>query len=296
METDILIIGSGPAGLQAAIHSSRRNVNAVVTGRLERSALAKAHIENLLGVSGKKPGMELLLLGKKQAELFGSRFQEADIVNLERTEGIFTAVTEDSNDIEARAVIFAMGVKRKSLGIDNIDRFLGKGLSYCADCDARFYDGKNVVVVGDESAAASGALVLSRYAKTTTLISERLVVSRILRDKLEIANVALLEGRKVVGIVGNDRVEGIRTDDGSTVKAEGLFVEVGSKGALELAVAVDVIPDENGYLRTDRKMATSIPGAFACGDITGPPFQLSKAIGEGCVAGLSAAEFVRQEV
>ena len=265
----------------------------IVAGRLDRSALAKAHIENMFGHPGQKGGMELLEAGRMQAESFGAKFEDGDIIHAGKKGDAFLARNENGLEIGAKAVIIAIGVKRKTLKLPRADEFLGKGLSYCADCDARFFKNRDVVVVGDESAAASGALVLKKYAKNVHLVSERLKVSGSMMEELKSSGIIILDGRKVTAIEGTDMLEGVSIDDGSRLKANGLFIELGSKGAMELATLLAVIPDEKGYIPVDRRMGAGAPGVFACGDITGPPLQLAKAVGEGCTAGISAAEYVK---
>jgi thioredoxin reductase (NADPH) len=292
-DTDILIIGSGPAGIQAAIHASRRKVRVIVAGRVERSALAKAHVENLFGLSEKVDGMTLLSAGRRLAERFGAVFLDGDVIHLEKTGTGFLARLEEGTSITARALIFALGVKRKGLKVKGEDRLTGRGVSYCADCDANFFRNKVVVVVGDESAAGSAALLLKKVAHEVHLISKGLSLSQALLTELKTSGVRIHEGRSITEIVGESRVESVTLDSGESIKTDGVFIELGSKGSIELCTSIDLIPDPEGYIRVDRKMATDIPGVFACGDITGGPLQAAKAIGEGCIAGLSAAEYVK---
>jgi thioredoxin reductase (NADPH) len=293
MEADILVIGSGPAGIQAAIHAARRKARVLVAGKLEKSALAKAHVENMFGIPGKAHGMTILRTGKSQAESFGARFCGLDVIHIERKKDGFLARMEDGTEVSAKAVVFALGTKRKAPKLARADELLGKGVSYCADCDALFYRKKDVVVVGGESAAASSAVMLKGYAKTVHLVSERLEIPPGMVDELKKSGVSINEGRKVSEILGKDSVEGVKLDNGNIIRADGVFIETGSKGSIELGVSLDVVPDSDGFMHIDRKMAASVPGIFACGDITGPPLQASKAAGEGCIAGLGAAEYVK---
>lgn len=293
MNTDILIIGSGPAGIQAAIYAARRKVDVIVLGKLENSSLAKAHVENYFGISGPIVGIDLLKVGKEQAEKFGAKFIEEDALHLERKDDKFIVKTEGGKEIESKAVIFAMGVSRKKLGVKGEQRFQGRGVSYCAECDCGFFKGKKVAVIGDGSAAASSAILLAKYASKVYLISKKLSTSEHLQDELKVGNIEIIEGKRISEIYGNSAVSGIKLD-GSSLEVEGVFIELGSKGVIELAVNVGLLPDPRGYIHVNEEQKTPVLGIFACGDICGSPLQLAKAVGEGCIAGIEAAEYVKR--
>jgi thioredoxin reductase (NADPH) len=150
--------------------------------------------------------------------------------------------------------------------------------------------------VGNESAAASGALTLLSYAKTVHLICRKLKVSDVLHEKLTNSDVKLLENTRVKEILGTDQVEGLLLRSGETLKVDGIFVERGAKGALELAANLGVLFDAETFnsIETNKKQETNIPGLYAAGDITGEPWQMAKAVGEGCVAGMEAAEYAKR--
>ncbi|MCS4541111.1 MAG: FAD-dependent oxidoreductase [Euryarchaeota archaeon] len=293
MNTDILIIGSGPAGIQAAIYAARRKVDVIILGKLENSSLAKAHVENYFGISGPIVGIDLLRVGKEQAEKFGAKFIEEDALHLERKDDKFIVKTEGGKEVESKAVIFAMGVSRKKLGVKGEQQFQGRGVSYCAECDCGFFKGKKVAVIGDGSAAASSAILLAKYASKVYLISKKLSTSEHLQDELKVGNIEIIEGKRISEIYGNSAVGGIKLD-GSSLEVEGVFIELGSKGVIELAVNVGLLPDPRGYIHVNEEQKTSVLGIFACGDICGPPLQLAKAVGEGCIAGIEAAEYVKR--
>ena len=286
IKTDVLIIGSGPAGIQAAIYAARRKIDVIVLGKVENSALAKAHVENYFGV-GDVLGSGLIKVGKTQAEKFGAKFLEEDVIELQRKNDEFVARSEGGKEIESKALILAMGVSRKKLGVKGEKEFLGKGVSYCAECDCGFFKGKIVAVVGDGSAAASSAILMTKYASKVYLISKKLSISDYLYNELK--------DRKIIEIQGNGSVSGIKLDNGAILNLQGVFIELGSKGVAELVVNVGVIPDPRGFISVNEKQETSIPGIYACGDICGPPLQLAKAAGEGCIAGIEVAEYLRKK-
>ncbi len=292
---DVVILGAGPAGLQAAIHVARRRVSVLVLGRLSRSSLfAAAHIENYCSVF-RTSGTELLEIGRKQAETFGAHFLEEDALKIEKTDHGFIVQSESGKEIQARALILAMGAARKKLGLRGEKELLGRGISYCVDCDANFFRHQVVALIGNGSAAATGALTLLRYASKVYLICKKLSVAPSLEQQLRESAVDLLEGNWIKELRGEGELKEIVLMDDSVLALNGLFVELGAKGIMELALNLDIAldPESLQFVVTDKRQATSVPGIFAAGDVCGPPFQMAKAVGEGCVAGISAATYVK---
>jgi len=291
---DVVIVGAGPAGLQAAIHASRKKVSVLVLGKEHKSSLFKAHVENMCCLFN-ATGKEMLETGRRQAANFGTHFMEADILKIAAEDGSFLLDTEDGRQLVCRALILATGTARNTLRVQGEKELLGRGVSYCVDCDGNFYRGEEVAVVGDESAAADGALTLAEIAGTVHLICDDLKVSEALLAKLGRSRVVVHRGAKVKSIDGKRQVEGLVLDDGTTLSASGVFIELGAKGLMELATAMGVaLDDEMRFIQTDKGQRTNVPGIFAAGDICGPPWQVAKAVGEGCVAGLNAADFVKK--
>lgn len=295
METDIAVIGAGPAGIQAAIHASRKKVKTTVFGKSSQSSLESAHVENYCCMQGISHGREMLADGRKQAEGFGALFLEEDIVGIKNNGNAFSLETESGDLVSAKSVIFALGIKRNTLKVKGEKEYYGKGVSYCVECDANFYRGRKVAVAGNGSAAASGAVLLTAYAGEVTLISDKLDINEKLLQQLTDSGVKILDNHKVSEILGNgQKVTGIRLSDATELTADGIFIELGAKGAMELAVQLGVVleGEKFDYIRTDKKQRTNVAGIYAAGDICGAPFQIAKAIGEGCVAGMNAAEYV----
>ncbi|MCG6893168.1 MAG: NAD(P)/FAD-dependent oxidoreductase [Desulfobacteraceae bacterium] len=292
---EVVILGTGPAGLQAAIHAARAKVSTLVLGRRHKSSLYRAHVENYCCLE-KISGEELLEQGYRQAAESGADFLDEDVLGIDPEEEGFAIRTESGNPLFTRAVILAMGIHRNRLGVSGEKEFLGKGVSYCVDCDAGFFKGGRVAVVGSESAAVSGVLTLLFYAAEVHLVAEELRVTDRLAYQLENAEAILHLGRKAVKIIGDTAVTGLELDDGTVLSVEGVFVETGAKGAVELAANLGVALDSETfrYIDTDKEQKTSVPGIYAAGDICGPPWQVAKAVGEGCVAGLSAAKYVKK--
>ncbi|MFO7714617.1 NAD(P)/FAD-dependent oxidoreductase [Desulfosarcina sp.] len=293
-EFDVVIVGAGPAGLQAAIHSSRKKVSVVVLGKEHKSSLFRAHVENMCCLFN-ATGQTMLETGRRQAENFGSRFLDADILKIEPHGDRFALETEAGSELQCKALILATGTARNTLRVKGEKELVGKGVSYCVDCDGNFYRGEQVAVVGDESAAADGALTLAEIAGTVHLICSDLKISDALLGKLENSRVVVHQGARIREIAGDDQVRELVLDDGSTLSASGVFIELGAKGLMELATSLGVnLDEEMRFIKTDKGQRTSVPGIFAAGDICGPPWQVAKAVGEGCVAGLNAADYAKK--
>jgi thioredoxin reductase (NADPH) len=293
-EFDVVIIGTGPAGLQAAIHAARKKVSVLVLGKETKSSLFHAHVENfccLFNVSGE----EMLDVGRQQATTFGSIMLDEDVLSISRNGEFFKIITESNVELQSKTIIIATGTTRKKLGVKGEKEFLGRGVSYCVECDANFYKDEDVAVTGGASAAVSGALTLLNYAKSVHLICDRLEVTDALKDDLLASDVIIHENTQIAEIAGNDSVEAVQLSDGKKISVTGVFIELGAKGVMELATHLGIqLDDEMKYIQTNKKMETNIAGVYAAGDICGPPWQMAKAVGEGCVAGIGAATYARK--
>jgi thioredoxin reductase (NADPH) len=173
---DVIIMGTGPAGLQAAIHAARRKASVLVLGRQHKSSAYRAHIENYCCISG-VTGEALLREGQIQAQKQGAVFLDEDVTQILHENDTFTAKVESGRVLQARSLVLAMGISRKKLQVPGEKELLGRGVSYCVDCDAGFFKDASVAVVGCESAAVTGALTLLFYAKEVHLACEKLAVA-----------------------------------------------------------------------------------------------------------------------
>jgi len=292
---DVIVLGAGPAGLQAAIHAVRAKVSVMVLGKQHRSSLYKAHIENFCCLS-KVDGQTLLKDGQRQAEKFGAIFLEEDVVEASREDTGFLIRTESGRNIECRAVIFALGIFRNKLNVPGEKELLGRGVSYCVDCDANFFRDEAVAVVGGGSAALTGALTLLFYTNEVHLICEKIEGSEVLARQIAGSTIQLHEGKKVKELSGKSGLEGVLLDDGTRLTVKGVFIELGAKGAIELAGNLGVALDSESmkYIDTNKKQETNVPGVYAAGDICGPPWQMAIAVGQGAVAGLKAASYAKK--
>jgi thioredoxin reductase (NADPH) len=291
---DVVILGVGPAGLQAAIHAARKKVSVYLIGRPNRSSLFWAHVENFYSIVN-TPGQEMLRIGIEQATRFGAQLLEEDVLTISQLQDRFVLGTESGQEIHGKTVIIATGISRKRLGVTGEKELLGRGVSYCVECDANFFTGEDVAVIGGASAAVGGAMTLLDYARAVHLVCETLDVTDAMKQQVRQSAVQLHEGAKVSAIEGRDKVEAIRLQDGQRLPVSGVFIELGSRGIMELATRLGVrLDDSMQYIQTNKNMETSIAGVFAAGDICGPPWQIAKAVGEGCVAGIAAATYAKK--
>ena len=291
---EVVILGTGPAGLQAAIHAARKKASVLVLGKESKSSIYHHHVENYCCILS-TTGEDIIGAGRQQAASFGAELVDEDVLSLSTEAGCFRVRLESGSDIRAGAVILATGTARNRLGVPGEKELLGRGVSYCVECDCNFYKGNDVAVVGDGSAAASGALTMLAYARSVHLICRKLEVNASLDAELRRSAVILHESSQVKAIAGKESVERIVLEDGAQLPVQGVFIELGAKGVMELAGLLGVqLDDEMRYIQTDKKMQTNVPGIYAAGDITGPPWQVAKAVGEGCVAGLEAAGYAKR--
>ncbi|MFZ5769827.1 MAG: NAD(P)/FAD-dependent oxidoreductase [Thermodesulfobacteriota bacterium] len=293
---DVIVVGTGPAGLQAAIHAVRKKASVLVLGRPHKSAIYWGHVENYLCVDGVTDGKELLAIGRAQAARFGARFAEEDVLGIEQRDDHFELRTESATYL-GRTLILATGTSKNKLKVKGEKELTGRGVSYCVDCDANFFRKARVAVVGNESAAVDGALTLLKYASEVHLIARELAVSSELAGKLAASSVKFHNGAWVKEIIGENAVEKLLLEDESTLEVEGVFIELGAKGAMELATNLGVQLDMEtfSYIDTNKRQETNLAGVYAAGDIAGPPLQMAKAVGDGCVAGWHAANFANKQ-
>ena len=290
----ITIIGAGPAGIQAAIHAARAKADVTIIGKLEDSAMYGAHVENYFGIPGKSDGAMMLKAGISQAKAFGAQYTEGNVIGIERSGDSFTVKTDAGSEMTAKAIILASGLSRKKLNIPGEKEFFGKGVSYCASCDCNFYKGKKVAVIGDDSEAAASAELMTSYASHVHWISNDIKAPDMMVSKARSAGAVIID-EAPAEITGTGKVSGIRFADGSMLNVDGVFIVLGARSSSNLAMDADVMPDPDGTVKANERCETSVKGVYACGDITGKPWQIAKAVGQGATAGISAAEYVKDD-
>ena len=292
METDVLVIGAGPAGIQAAIHAARKKVSTVIVGKPSNSAMYNADIVNYFGIEGAVIGSELLEAGIGQAKESGASFVEENVISAERKDKKFFITTESGKEYTANAIVVATGISRVKLGIPGEKEFVGKGVSYCSVCDCSFYKGATVAVIGDETEAALSAELMSKYATNVYWITEKPKAVKALVERAKLAGV-VMKSSPAAEIRGDDKVTSLVLKDGTELPLDGVFIELGAKSAADLVMDMDLMPEIDDTIKVDEKCATKIPGLFACGDVIGKPWQVARAVGQGCMAGLAAADFLK---
>lgn len=296
---DVVIIGGGPAGLSAAQYAARSNLKTVVIDKSPTAgALAYTRkIENYPGLSQALSGPELLDIFRTQAVNFGAEYVEKQVVGVKLGDDLKEVYTMDQTYV-GKTIIIATGSMGRKATIKGEAQFLGKGVSYCAICDAAFYKGMTVCVIGDSEEAVKEAGLLTRFAETVYLISP----SKNLKVEgghptLAIKNLKVLKGQSVTSIEGNEVVERIQMVDSerneSVLELSGVFVYLhGSKPIIDfLGNAIELSEEE--CIVTNRMMQTSIPGVFAAGDVSCTEVrQVVIAASSGCTAALSAEMYL----
>ena len=283
---NVVIIGSGPAGVSAALYTARAGIDTTVLTK-GPGALARAEgIENYYGVPGPVSGAELERRGIEGARAVGVKFVEAEAVGLTFTDKL--TVETLAGDWPADAVILATGAARTAPPLPGLRELEGRGVSYCATCDAFFYRGKDVAVLGSGEYALHEAAALLPLAKSVTLLTGGAPLTAAFPPEVAVRT------EKVEAILGDaGKVSGVRLAGGETLAAEGVFVALGVAGSTALARKMGAEVDGSRVV-VDDKMMTTIPGLFAAGDCTGGLLQVAKAVYEGAVAGNEAAKVLRK--
>lgn len=289
---DLTIIGGGPAGISAALYAVRAGFKVLIihNGPL---ALEKAHkIENYYGFPQGISGSQLYENGIEQAENIGAAVVKAEVTNVSIADDLSFNVTAKDNVYNCRSLILATGNKKLRPAIKNIADFEGRGVSYCAICDAFFYRKKNVAVIGNGQFALSEADDLKNVVSSLTVLTNGEDAQTI---KTLSAGSLKIDERKITEIKGNEqgKVSAVVFADGSELETDGIFIALGEAGACNFAKKIGILLDGDS-IKTDEKMQTNVPGIFACGNATGGLLQVCKAVYEGAVAGLSAVEFLKK--
>ena len=284
---NVVIIGSGPAGVSAALYTARAGIDTTVLTK-GSGALARAEgIENYYGVPGPVSGTELERRGIEGAKAVGVKFVEAEAVGLTFTDKL--TVETLAGDWPADAVILATGASRAAPRIPGLAALEGHGVSYCATCDAFFYRGKEVAVLGSGEYALHEASALLPLAKSVTLLTGGAPLTAEFPPEIALCT------EKVEAILGEEagKVTGVRLAGGRELPLDGVFVALGVAGSTALARKMGAEVDGNRIV-VDEHMMTTVPGLFAAGDCTGGLLQVAKAVYEGAMAGNEAAKALRK--
>lgn len=307
----LIIIGSGPAGLTAAIYTARANLAPlVIEGEPSSTSdqpggqlMLTTEVENFPGFPEGITGPELMMNCRSQAERFGAEFLTERVTRVDFSERPFRVWVRDT-EYRAESVIVSTGARSLMLGIESETRLLGHGLSTCATCDGFFFRGQEIAVVGGGDSAVEEATFLTKFASKVTIVHRRdeLRASKIMRDRAE-ANpkIEFLWNHTVTEIFGTDKVEGVQvtsTVDGSVseLPVTGVFVAIGHRPNTDLFSGV-LDTDENGYLVTQPGSShTNVDGVFACGDVQDHTYrQAITAAGSGCMAAIDTERWLEAQ-
>jgi thioredoxin reductase (NADPH) len=300
---EVIIIGSGPAGLSAAIYAGRTQLSPLlITGNaLGGQAATSSEVQNYPGFPQGLSGSELTQLMQQQAQRFGARVEMDEVTAVDLRRHPFVVQTH-GGAFEAKTLIIATGVSPQLLGVPGEDRLKGRGVSYCATCDGFFYRGKVAAVVGGGDAAVEEALYLTRFAREVYIVHRRnqLRAQKVLQERaFHNDKIEMIWDTVVTEVLGQDQVTGIRlrnvkSDEESELAVDGMFTYVGSIPNTQL-FAGQLELDDLGYIPTDRRMHTSVPGVFAAGDVQERVLkQIATAVASGAVAAIEAEKFIAE--
>ncbi len=298
---DVIIIGRGPAGLTSAVYTARSRLNTLVLGRQDLpSQLSLTDVvENYPGFPQGIKAYQLLERLENQAEKFGAQLKYEKVEKIERKEDKWQIIGRNQR-YQTISLIVATGTKPKKLGVKGEEEFLGKGISYCAVCDAPFFKDKNVVVIGGGNTAIEEALYLAKFAKKITLVHRRqmLRATKILQERIFSHNKIEIEWNSLLKeIKGEDKVKSvklwnIKEEQEKEIFCQGVFIFVGNTPNTEFLKGVVELNQER-FVVVDKDMATSQQGIFACGDCTDVSLkQVATAIGTASLAGVKAKDYV----
>ena len=275
---DVIIIGSGPAGISAAIYLKRAKKNILIISN-GKSALEKAEkIENYYGIESIS-GKELYEVGLEQAKRLQIPIEIDEVTNISFENNF--VVTTPNREYEAKNVIIATGTNRISPKIKGIKEFEGKGVSYCAICDAFFYRNKDVAVIGNGNYAIHEAKQLKPVAKSVIILTDgKEMIQNRDAASFEVEETTKKECR------GTSRIEEVEYENKNTKKIEGVFVAIGTASSADLAKKIGAVVKNNNIV-VDDNMETTVKGLYACGDCTGGLLQVNKAVYEGAQAAMS---------
>ncbi len=292
---DVVVIGGGPAGLSAAIYTSRAELKTVILDEPNKLLEKAERIDNYFGFPDGVSGKELLDRGRKQAERFGTEVLEekALLTKIDpRGEGYVVETAE--REFKTKGLIISPGIQHEKPPIEGIKEYEGKGVSYCVVCDAPLYKDKRVGLLGSEDLVAKEALELYEFTKDIKIYTNGndLHMPDSLHTKLQKLKIPIEKG-EIEEVVGDESLTGLKIE-GELQEMDGLMIAEGSSGSLDFARSLG-ITTEDGVLKVDENMSTGVPGVYAAGDCVGGARQISAAVGEGAKAALGLITDIRED-
>lgn len=289
---DSIIIGSGPAGISSTVYMVRAGLKVLIISKNQSSLNKAEKIENYYGFEEPISGKKLNEDGIKQAKRLGAEFLEKEVISIRYYENecyeVLVANQGKDEKYIAKTIVLATGTNRNRPNIRGIKEFEGKGISYCAICDAPFFRNKDVAVLGNGDYAIGEIEELLPIVKSVTMLTNGLKPIEYRSDKLDINTKTIREFR------GTSRIEEVEFEDNSVKEINGVFIAQGTASSVDFAKKLGAMV-ENNYIVVNEKMETTVPNIYACGDCTGGLLQISKAVYEGTVAGLEIIKKLKKE-
>lgn len=300
---DVAIIGGGPAGLAAGLYASRSKLSAIIIekGKWGGQASTTEELENYPGSIEHPTGPKLMERMKAQAEAFGTECVKDEVVGFDLSDKV-KIVKLANSEIKTKTIIIATGAQPMVLGAPGEDTFRGKGVSYCATCDADFFTELEVVVVGGGDAAVEEAIYLTKFADKVTIVHRRnefraaksIVEKAMANEKINIIWDSVVEEIYGDGIVEGCKIKNVKTNEVTDFRTDGVFVFVGTKPISDVFKGI-VEMNEKGYIITDDEMKTSVEGVFAAGDVRVKMLrQVITAAADGSIAAISAEKYIEK--
>lgn len=284
--SNVIIIGSGPAGISAALYTARAGIGTTVISK-GSSALIKADkIENYYGFSDTVSGQSLEQNGIDGAKRLGVEFLNEEVLGISFEDKLTVKTT--GGTYGADCILIATGTSRKTPKIKGLTELEGKGVSYCSTCDGFFYRGKDVAVIGNGEYAVHEATELLPITNSVTIVTDGL------EPTVDIPEGVTLIKKKIKELTGNDQLSGVTFEDDTDIKVDGVFIALGVAGSTALAKNIGAVIDGNKIV-VNENMATNIPGLYAAGDCTGGLMQVSKSVYEGAKAGSEIIKHIRAQ-
>lgn len=280
----VIIIGTGPAGVSAALYTARAGVDTIMIGGGDSALNKTDEIENYYGFPEPVSGLELLERGEKQAKRLGVKILHEEVVGLGFEEKLKVITDKDSYD--ADSIVIATGSPRNVPKTEGLSDFEGSGVSYCAVCDAFFNRGKNVAVLGNGQYALNEVHDLLSVAASVTVLTDGM------RPEAEFPENVFVRTEKIKRFAGESRIEKVVFEDDTQIDIFSVFIAYGTAGSADLARKLGIFT-EGSRIKVDESMATNVPGVFAAGDCIGGMLQIAAAVYEGATAGTSAVKYIR---